>query len=491
MLVLILCARAVSAMGAGHSELLTKENIVDAARPKTAWQAATIGQALYEKDRLRTGEFSRATVRLTNSAVLRVRELTTLLMLPPEKMSTTPTVDLKAGAIFMMSRERPLEINLRSPVVTGAARGTEFHAEVSASGKTVVTMFEGALDLRNEFGSLTIRSGEQATVEPGGPPVRTAVIEAVNIIQWCLYYPGVLDPAELGMSAAERTAVEESLAAYRQGDLLQALRAYPTGYFPASAAGKMYRAALVLEVGEVEKAAALLRGVPQQAPGREALEQMIAAVKFQHSPRRGPPRTASEWMAESYYQQSGGNLEAALQAAEKATELAPNFGFTWTRVAELEFSFGRTARAQEALAQGLRLAPRHAQAQALSGFLLAAQNRIGAAQRAFNEAIALDGALGNAWLGRGLTYIRQGQAEEGRRRPANGGSARAESLDFAHHISARPSVKAAMRQRRTPSSSGPRNSTRTTPRRGSTPRSRASRRTATTRRSTISKNRPH
>src|SRR5262249_7927232 len=51
----------------------------------------------------------------------------------------------------------------------------------------------------------------------------------------------------------------------------------------------------------------------------------------------------------------------------------------------------------------------------LQGFLLSAENRIDQARTAFNEAILLDGALGNAWLGRGLTYIRQGQDELGLR----------------------------------------------------------------------------
>src|SRR5439155_18645683 len=98
-----------------------------------------------------------------------------------------------------------------------------------------------------------------------------------------------------------------------------------------------------------------------------------------------------------------------------AAELSPDFGFAWARVAELEFSFGRTLRAFKDAEHSLELAPRNAQAHALQGFLLSAENRIGAARRSFNEAIELDGALGNAWLGRGLTYIRQGKGESGRR----------------------------------------------------------------------------
>ena len=170
------------------------------------------------------------------------------------------------------------------------------------------------------------------------------------------------------------------------------------------------RATLILSSGQVGKA---LAGLKAGDPVRVALERMIAAVQHREW-TGGEPRTASEWLAESYYQQSRGKLEAALLAAKKAAELSPEFGFAWVRAAEMEFSFGRTAKAMKLLERGIELAPRNAQALALQGFLLSAQNRTGAARRSFDEAIALDGALGNAWLGRGLTSIRQGHDEAGR-----------------------------------------------------------------------------
>src|SRR5262249_19875649 len=97
-----------------------------------------------------------------------------------------------------------------------------------------------------------------------------------------------------------------------------------------------------------------------------------------------------------------------------AVELSTEFGFGWERVAELEFSHGRLSRAAEALDRALTLAPDNAQAHALKGFVLAAQNRITTAIEEFDRAIALNGGLGNAWLGRGLCRIKRGQAREGR-----------------------------------------------------------------------------
>ncbi|NBV87611.1 MAG: hypothetical protein EBS01_15390, partial [Verrucomicrobia bacterium] len=175
------------------------------------------------------------------------------------------------------------------------------------------------------------------------------------------------------------------------------------------------RAATVLSVGQVERAQAALAGVPKTDPGRLSIEQMIAAVKLENWTRSEKPRTSSEWMAESYYKQSRGELDAALQAARRATQLSPGFGFAWVRLAELLFSSGKTEESVRALDKGLELSPQNAQGHALRGFILSAQNRIASARRSFEEAIALDGALGNAWLGRGLTSIRQGRTEEGRR----------------------------------------------------------------------------
>ena len=42
-----------------------------------------------------------------------------------------------------------------------------------------------------------LAAGEAGEAAPGQAPRRTAVIEASNILQWALYYPAVLDPADL------------------------------------------------------------------------------------------------------------------------------------------------------------------------------------------------------------------------------------------------------------------------------------------------------
>lgn len=382
-----------------------------------AWQPATTNLALAAGDRLRTGPRSRATVQFSDRSVKRLAELTTFMLEAPEAGGKS-RFQLDVGRVFFKSWERPGEIQFRTRTVSGAVRGTEFHLEAAEDGSTVLTLLDGAVDLENAAGRITLESGAEATVAPGLPPRKAPVLQTQKAIQWCLYYPGVLDVDELPLNGQSRAAVQPALDAYRAGDLKAALTAWPSDRVPASPAERVLRAALLLSVGNIREAQALLADAGQgdERAGRlaDALRQIIAVAQLEQRPPSAAPSLATEWLAESYRAQSESNLAAALAAARKAAAAGPTFGFAHERIAELEFGFARTDAAQSALRRALELSPRNAQAVALQGFLASAADKLAAARDCFDRAIALDPALGNAWLGRGLVKIRQGETQAGR-----------------------------------------------------------------------------
>ncbi len=403
------CARV--ALGA-TALLVEKENIVVAAKPRADWMAAEAGQQLAVQDRVKTGAISRALVQLTDRSLLRLNQLTSVIILAPKADAAGAGFDLLGGAAYFLSRERPEEIRVRTPSANGIMRGTEFHLAVDGGGRTTLTMFEGEVDIGNAAGRVTVHTAEQVVIDPGRAPRKTAVLDVKNIIQWCLYYPAVVPPEAFHFNAAEERSLARSLAAYRVGDLPGALRAFPGEGAISSPAGRVYAAAIYLTAGQVEKAERFLARVGADVPGRDALRVLIAAVNFTEAETNDA--TAADCLSRSYYEQAHGRLELARDAARRATELAPQSGYAWTRLAELEFSFSRIREARRALALGLTLAPRNAHAASLRGFLLSAENRIDAARQAFDEAIGLDSSYGNARLGRGLTRIRKGDANGGR-----------------------------------------------------------------------------
>ena len=377
------------------------------------WAPAKLNQKLQPGDKLRTGKLSRTTLRSAQSGDMPVRESSLMTINAPRAGSTRPVYELVRGFYYFFSRGEPTELDFRNRLAAAAARGTEYTVAVDDNDRIEITVFDGIVDLNNAQGSVTMASGEQGVAVPGQKPTKTAAINATNLVQWVLYYPGVIHLDELALGDAEKQVLSESLTAYRSGDLVRALGGYPANRAPATDAEKIYRAALMLVAGEAGQAEGMLDSVAAPNELSAAVRELIAAVR--NAPFTGPaPTTASGWLAESYYRQSRLDLEGALRAARQATQAGPGFGFAWARVAELEFSFGRTEAALTALDKALALTPRNASALALKGFLLSAQNKIPAALQQFDEAIVADGALANAWLGRGLCRIRSGDAAGGR-----------------------------------------------------------------------------
>lgn len=396
--------------------VVEKERRVEASRPPAAvWQDAEVGRELVKREIVAARERSRAVIRVSADRLLRVNANTQLMILPSLFEGAPLGVEMQKGEIYLHSRGPGAEMTIKTPLVEGKPNGTQFRVKVDEDGTTTFTMFEGTVDLINGLGKLRLERHEQGIVEPGKAPRRTAQIIAKNTIQWCLYYPGVLHAREIGLTQNEQKVLARSISAYGEGDLLSALDTWPVNYTPRSTATRVFRAMVLLSVGQVEEAREALAEVPVSTPGRRAIEEMIDAVNFVERPNQHEPLSAGEWLARSYYEQSRSRLESALTAARQSVTLAPDFGFAAVRVAELEFSFGRTRAAMTELSRGLQLSPRNAQAYSLQGFILSDWNCMEEARSSFEAAIQLDGALGTAWLGRGLCDIRRGREEEGLR----------------------------------------------------------------------------
>jgi len=388
---------------------------------RTAWIPAKARDVLHPFDRIHTAAESRVALAWSDQSILPFGASTELEILPPDSPASLSGLHLVHGILSFFHRDQPGRIRILTRGAVAGVEGTEFVLAVDDADTTTLSVVDGRVRFGNDQATLTLTNGQQAAVALGQAPVRTAGFIANNLLQWCFYYPAVIDPAELPFTTDDQTNLASSLAAYHSGDLLAALAAFPTG--PAgSGAAQVYHAALLLSVGDVARTEATLSAMPADSERLRrlagALRELIAAVKRQPAPVTAPPQLASELLAGSYFEQSRAvretSLRRALTLAQSATVVSPKFAFAWARLAELEFSFGRMREALTALNTSLALAPRNAQALALKGFVLAAQNNPRAARASFDAALTADSALGNAWLGRGLSRIRTGDLAGGR-----------------------------------------------------------------------------
>ena len=405
--------------------LRTKEREVSYQAMNKPESPAVVPQALTFGDAVRTRLNSSATVRLKDTTAVRLRELTRLVIIPRGPRTNMSGVKLLQGEILTSHRGQPTTVAVETPDAKGTPFGTEFLVSFDpVANETVFTMFDGDVELDNGVDKRRVMSGFQGIAVPGQKIRVQPILEAKNLVQWWIYYPAVVATSDLEFTASELQSLNASLAAYNFGDLRRALEQFP-GYPDAPSHGsessRLFFSALLLGVGDVAGAEKLISDSNSSNHVARALRTMIDAVAPPLTTNTIAPRitttdvsTASEQLALSYAHQATNNLEAALRAARVATERAPEFGFAWARVAELEFSFGHTPAASVAADKALALSPRHGQAHALRGFLLAARNQTSEALRAFDDAIALDSALANGWLGRGLVKIRRGDLQSGR-----------------------------------------------------------------------------
>jgi len=378
------------------------------------WLVHDLSTRLVPGDRLKTGSDSRATLLLSDRSVIRVGQHTIVLIQPSPPKPAKHRFRLNIGSLFFFDRETPRTVEFETPLATGAIRGTEFLLTVDPQDtSTRLALFDGQVDLNTDLGSLRLSTGDQVEVVPGAAPRRTALLNVVSQIQWALYYPAVLDPSELLLTPEEMRVLQPTLRAYREGDLIEALRVFPQAATPSvSPSASALLAALKLAVGNVPDAISLLDDLPTDHPARRALLTLIAAVRQDPLPASQPPASASESLAQSYYDQSRSKLDSALATARQAARQSPQFGFAHTRVAELELSFGRWPDALRSLERAAELSPRNPLVPVLQGFISLDQRRALPALAAFDEALRLDPALGLAWLGRGLASRQLGRDQD-------------------------------------------------------------------------------
>ncbi len=373
------------------------------------WNPAKLKDVLLAGDQIRTGERSRAALALASGSVVKLASFSEYEV-PP-----TVAVTAQRGIFEIFNRAKVPGSEVRLPGATAAIRGTDFVLEISPE-RLAVGVLDGEVTLSNDLGSQDLKTGEQGIIVPGQAPVRARLdLNDPKLIQWSFYYPAVLSLDDLPLSAEERTALGDSINAYLEGNLPNAFQTYAWNHMAGSEAERCYRAELLLSVGQIEQALDTIRAVAEDFPAKRALVTLIAAVRGEELLNAKPPNSASEWLANSYYFQARSDLESARSAARRATELSPNFGFAWARLAELEFSFAERKAAERALESAFALSRSNAHAVALSGFLLSAAGKIDSAKREFDRAIELDSSYANGWLGRGLCLIHQGSDEAGQR----------------------------------------------------------------------------
>jgi len=351
------------------------------------WTASTLDQSLFSRDRVRTGEASRAAILYSDQTLHRINENSEVEVLPPEEGS--PGVLRVISGQHYFSSRRPKDYGrIETPTVTAAIRGTEFVVDVAAGGATTITMIEGVVDASNSFGSVQVTAGEAAFAEPGKAPVKRIAVRPRDAVSWSLYYPRVLGGAD--------AARLDSMGPAGQG---------------------LARAARLLSAGQVDQASVLIEQARESDPNDPVALAMAAVIDVvsdrkqeglelaQRAVEAGP-NSAAAALAMSFASQADFDIARARKMAETAARLDPDSAEALARVAELRMAEGDTAGAEEAAERAVRRDPESVRALTVLGFVELAQLRSAEARATFERAVEADPGFPLAHLGLGIARIR-------------------------------------------------------------------------------------
>jgi Flp pilus assembly protein TadD len=385
------------------------------------WVPAAIDQTFCPGDRLRTQARSRAALQLENQTYLNLDQRSSVVF-SGSQSDRSWWIDLLKGALLARSRTpKPLEI--RSPFINAAIRGTEFLVRAEAD-RGEVAVFEGEVLASNGAGRVAIGRGQSASAGRGEAPRAGLAVRSEDSVSWALYYPPLLDLPGL-LKRTGRPELAEATRLFASGQprgALDVLERVP----PEHRDGEdlAVRVGLLLHLGRLDEAAPLLAEARRRGAEpalADALDAVIAlagnrgaeALRLSGRAVQARPDLAVAWIARSYALQGAFDLNNALAAADRARQLDPGNALVAARRAELLASLDRWAEARVAAAEATRLDRRQARAYTVKGFAELRDIDLAAAEGSFQTAVRLNSADPLARMGLAMVAIRRGKLEQG------------------------------------------------------------------------------
>lgn len=439
---------------------------------RTDWAPAVLNQDLLEGDTVRTLQNSRAVILLTDETQLKLNAGTELQLAASRKNSNVVSriaaastrteqslMNLGSGQVYVRNRKSPASVQVTTPAVTAAIRGTEFDLLVYPDGETVATVLEGAIDYRNEFGSIIVNSGEQGRARVGQAPTKIVVVNPEDAVQWTFFHSASVSGLDFPFRHTNRQAAQAALAttatpldrAYALHDSGQTAAALEALAGQESREAYELRGWLLLEGNRVREALAALENAGDTSRARlgrslahlrvSEFDQALALVEdpggddlliFQKAflnsllgnPEEAtlllatlpPTGTAASlrWGLESVEMLTRNRKDEALEAARRATAASPDSPAAWVALSRAQQSFFQLDEATESARNALALAPAYVDARVQYARLLFGAGLNAEAERTLAPALADAPDNGGVQTLMGFILLARGKTEEAR-----------------------------------------------------------------------------
>ena len=225
------CLLLCPSIAAGQTGGPAIARIVDATGKVTVTRAASgqtlrgaPGQALGPGDTLSTGSDGKVTLLMADETLMQLNRNTRFTLKQVERRSgwsrlrelievsarrEKSVYELLTGELWLLNKNRDVELEVVTPTVTAGVRGTEFNINVDPEARVNLTVLEGTVRAFNPFGQVEARAGEQVFAAPGTAPVTRVLVNPEDAVQWLVRVPRLFSPREIPLLSSDHGKLDE------------------------------------------------------------------------------------------------------------------------------------------------------------------------------------------------------------------------------------------------------------------------------------------
>lgn len=138
------------------------------------WRFVDLAQDLLSGDVLRTNATGALAVLFSDHTQIRLGRNTALRVKRMGAGGDT-SLELQSGTIWARAERGGQGLEIDTPAATAAIRGTDWTLTV-AGDTTSLTVLEGVVELKNAYGSVTVKQGEGAVAAIGKAPTKIVIV---------------------------------------------------------------------------------------------------------------------------------------------------------------------------------------------------------------------------------------------------------------------------------------------------------------------------
>ncbi|MBN2126055.1 MAG: tetratricopeptide repeat protein [Deltaproteobacteria bacterium] len=194
------------------------------------WAPAQPGQMLEPGDGVQTGYNGWAALLMADETLIQVNKNSVLILeevaataswhrlrgvMPAAATTQRSSYRLQTGETWLRNANPAIQMDIQTPTITAAVRGTELNLLVTPDNTSILTILEGRVSASNAFGDLEVAAREQVVSRPGMALQKRLLLTPEDTVQWTLSVPTFLGPRDVPLFSSDQTklhAEQERLA---------------------------------------------------------------------------------------------------------------------------------------------------------------------------------------------------------------------------------------------------------------------------------------